>query len=315
MTTEPKRIVVLGGGPGTEREVSLASAQAVAAALRARHTADLVILDEARLPGSLDPRGDVVFPVIHGTYGEDGVLQTELEAAGFAYAGCDAACSRLCIDKRAAKEAARGAGLRVAPETVVAAGDATDAAAIVERLGGNLVVKPVAEGSSVGLHLVTGGDELAAVLRALGPGEWMVETRVPGHDITVGVLDGEALGVVEILPSGGVYDYTRKYTPGSTEYRFPAEIPAPVAAAVRADAAKLFAACGCRDFARIDFILQPDGSHVFLEINTIPGMTATSLLPKSASCLGIGFEELAARMCVGAFARFSSSRTLHSVQP
>ncbi len=315
MTTPPKRIIVLGGGPGAEREVSLASAEAVAAALRKRHPVDLVILDEAALPGGFDPRGDIVFPLIHGTYGEDGTLQAELEAAGFTYVGCDAACSRLCINKGATKNAARGAGLRVAPETVVTAGGAPESAAIVERLGESLVVKPLAEGSSVGLHLVSGCDELAAVLQGLPPGEWMVEARVPGHDITVGVLDGRALGVVEILPTGGVYDYTRKYTPGSTVYRFPAEIPDTVREAVCRDASTLYSACGCRDFARIDFILRPDGAHVFLEINTIPGMTATSLLPKSASCLGLGFDELVWRMCAGAFNRFQSSRTLQSVQP
>ncbi|MCC5805034.1 MAG: D-alanine--D-alanine ligase [Opitutales bacterium] len=315
MTTKPQRIVVLGGGPGAERDVSLASAEAVATALRRQHTVELVCLEKALLPGGLDPSADIVFPVIHGTYGEDGVLQAELEAAGFAYAGCDAACSRLCIDKRAAKEVARRVDLPVAPEAVVTAGDAADTSALVEQLGGELVVKPVAEGSSVGLHVVSGSGELGAVLRELGAGDWMVEARVRGHDVTVGVLDGEALGVVEILPSGGVYDYTRKYTPGSTTYRYPAEIPASVAEAVRADAVKLFTACGCRDFARIDFILRPDGAHVFLEINTIPGMTATSLLPKSASCLGFAFEELVERMCTGAFARFSSSKSLHSVQP
>lgn len=315
MMNEFVHMVVLGGGPGAEREVSLASAGSVAEALRARWTVDLVCLDRAALPEGLDARRDVVFPLVHGTYGEDGSMQSELDAAGIAYAGCDAAASRLCINKRRAKEVARKAGLRVSPEMCVAGGNRADTASIIEALGEPLVLKPVAEGSSVGLHLVTGEKELSDALGELAAGDWMIEARVPGHDITVGVIDGEALGIVEILPAGGTYDYHHKYTPGRTTYRYPAEIPASVGDKIRRDAARVFAACGCRDFARVDFILQPDGAHTFLEINTIPGMTATSLLPKSAACLGLDFEALVERMCAGALSRFQTKQNLHAAKP
>lgn len=308
-------MVVLGGGPGAEREVSLASAESVVEAMRGRWAVDLVCLDQAVLPESLDARRDVVFPLVHGTYGEDGSMQSDLEAAGIAYAGCDAAASRLCINKRRAKEVARREGLRVSPQMFVEGGNRADAAAILEAMGESLVIKPVAEGSSVGLHVVTGEKELSDTLGELAAGDWMIEARVPGHDITVGVIEGEPLGIVEIIPSGGTYDYHHKYTPGRTTYRCPAEIPASIAETIRRDAARVFAACGCRDFARVDFILQPDGAHTFLEINTIPGMTATSLLPKSAACHGLDFGALVERMRAGALSRFQTIQTFHAAKP
>jgi D-alanine-D-alanine ligase len=131
----------------------------------------------------------------------------------------------------------------------------------------------------------------------------MAEPLLAGREITVGLLDGEALGVVEILAPGGVYDYASKYTPGGSEHIAPADLPPALAASLGRAAEAAFAACGCRDFARVDLVLSPDGRFSILEINTLPGMTETSLLPDSARCRGIDYAQLAARMAAPALRR------------
>jgi D-alanine-D-alanine ligase len=308
----PRRVVVLGGGVSAEREVSLASSRAVHAALAPRHEAEWIDLTEEALPGGLDPRGDVVFPVLHGTFGEDGGLQALLEAEGFAYVGCDARSSALCMDKVATKAAVGAVGVPVAPHLCFVPPEVPTWEAVARALGtSRAVLKPAAQGSSVGLHFPASEADWAGCLRKLDPGPWMVEPRLAGHDVTVGILGGEPLGVVGIFPEGGApYDYTRKYTAGATRYEVPAALPAALTEALRAAAKAAFAAAGCRDFARVDFILH-DERFTFLEINTIPGLTATSLLPKSASVRGLGFAELVGQMLAPALGRYHCGETLH----
>ena len=296
MNQEP-HIVVLCGALSPEREVSLRSGAACAEALSKSFAhVRLVRLDDNALPADLDPARDVVFPVIHGDYGEDGRIQADLDARGLHYAGCDAATSALCIDKPATKRRFRDAGVPVCAEIAFTWKRRPRALSVIRRLGREVVMKPADKGSSVGLYKVSGTRELGRVLSRLPRGEWMIEPRIRGRELTVGILDGKAMGIVEIAPKSGDYDYRSKYTAGATEYLYPARIPDETAAAIRAAAEKLFAACGCRDFARADVILRPDGRFLFLEVNTIPGLTATSLLPKSASCVGLDFPALVRRM-------------------
>lgn len=306
------RIALVRGGISAEREVSLVSGQAVAAALSDLFPGrvDDLVLDRAGLPPGLDPSTHVVFSVLHGTFGEDGQFQRLLEEAGCAYAGCDVESSRLCMHKQETKDRVAAAGVRVAPGLCLEAGSAPSAREIVDRLGPRVVLKPEAEGSSVGLAMTDDPALLAEALAGLPPGRWLAERRLHGRELTVGLLDGAALGIVEIVPRGGVYDYRHKYTPGNTEYRFPAELPPGVEAEVAAFAEHAFAACGCRDFARIDFILEPDQRAWFLEINTLPGMTPTSLLPKSASCRGLDFPALVRRMVTPALGRYQTTHPL-----
>jgi len=307
-------ITILAGGISAEREVSRRSGRAVAEALAGAGPVRLVELDAARLPADLDPRATVVLPVLHGTWGEDGGVQADLEAAGIEYAGCDAAASRRCFDKVETKRLAAAAGVPVLRQRTGSVAELGGLDALMAELGDDLVFKPVAEGSSVGLHLAHGREQVATALAGLGAGRWLVEPRVRGREFSVGVLEGRALGVVEIRPRSGVYDYSSKYTQGATEYVAPAPLSEAVTAAAQRHAEATFAACGARDFARVDFMLRGEAELFLLEINTLPGLTATSLLPKSAGCHGLSFAALADRMVAPARARHARrfSSTLSS---
>ena len=296
-----RKVIVLCGAISAERDVSIRSGSAVANALPG---AQLVELTENILPEWINANEHVVFPVIHGDYGEDGQEQMELEARGIAYAGCDATASRLCIDKVATKKIMRSAGVPAIPE-VAFAGDAKPAAkALLQSLGESMIIKPADKGSSVGLYVLNGLTEIEAALKKLSvDGQWMAERRLVGREMSIGLLDGKALGIVEIVPKQGVYDYQTKYTKGSSEYIFPAPIAPECTRWIQVAAEKLFAATGCRDFARADLFLEPSGDFYFLEINTMPGMTETSLMPKSASCLGLSFTTLVDKMIAPALNR------------
>jgi D-alanine-D-alanine ligase len=301
------RITVLAGGVSSEREVSLGSGTASASALARLWPTRLIDVTSAALPPGLDPARDVVFSTLHGTFGEDGGMQRLLDAAGIAYAGCAAAASALTMDKAATKRAAASVGVRVAPDrTFTAQGSGSillpsdispsgipTAADLISALGSeHVVLKPNDQGSSVGLALPEDRAALSAALSALAPGNWIAEPRLVGRELSVGVLAGRALGVVEIRPRSGVYDFASKYTKGATEYLAPAPLPEEATAAVRVAAEKAFAACGCRDYARVDFILISPSEFFLLEINTLPGMKETSLLPMSARCAGLDFTGL-----------------------
>ena len=299
-------IAVFAGGTSSEREVSTGSGRACAAALARSFTTRLFDVSSEALPAGYDPAQSVVFSTLHGTFGEDGGMQALLDAAGGAYAGCDGASSRLTMDKDLTKRTVHAAGVRVIEGVVFDASGKPAAADVVSRLGARLVVKPNAEGSSVGLCLVDGPGALEAALGGIARGSWLIERRVDGRELSVGVLKGSAMGIVEIRPKSGVYDFKSKYTVGMTEYLAPAPIGDELTAAVKAAAQTAFAACGCRDYARVDFILSRDGEPFLLEINTLPGMKETSLLPMSARCAGLDFTALVREMVSPAIERFRS---------
>jgi D-alanine-D-alanine ligase len=302
---KPESIIVLYGGVGSEREVSLVSGAAIAEALAVNHTVELLLLDAEVLPRCIDGARSIVFPALHGAFGEDGRLQALLESAGVEYCGSDAAASRLCMAKDATKVVARDLGIGVPKALVFDGAKAPLADTVIERLGTSLVIKPTDQGSSVGLYFTQHRSALGVALSKVDHGNWMIEQRICGRELTVGVLNGAAMGIVEIVSASGVYDYVAKYTPGSTEYRFPAELESEVEARIKAQAEQLFDACGCRDFVRIDFLLDGKQAY-FLEINTLPGLTATSLLPKSATCVGYNFESLAGELVGPAIKRFEA---------
>ncbi|WP_269540797.1 D-alanine--D-alanine ligase family protein [Cerasicoccus fimbriatus] len=305
--SERAHVTVLCGGASPEAKVSRVTGPSVAEALKQFYDVELIDLADDSLP-ALDAAKTVVFPAMHGPFGEDGQLQMLLDQAGVSYAGCDAASSALCMNKVNTKNAVTDSGFALAKDFTFAAQSKPSAEAIIAKLGEGVVIKPLDSGSSVGVHIAHGRYELNAVLERVKAGDWMAEQLIAGREMTIGLLDGGAMGIVEIRPKDGIYDYEHKYTTGATEYLFPAPMDETLSCKVRSFAENAFASCNCRDFARLDFILTHDDQPFFLEINTIPGMTPTSLLPKSASCVGLGFQPLVRRMMEPAIARAAKHR-------
>lgn len=287
------RIAVLSGGDSSERAVSLVSGKAVCKAVgELGIPCRLFELETNVLPAALDPAVHLVLPLIHGTYGEDGRLSAALAGGGFAYGGCDHAASALCFDKLACKAVAEKAGLRGAPDATLHPDRPAGFRELSARFEGPFILKPRRDGSSVGLHRVQTEDQFEAAGPDLAKTEYLAEAFHEGIDLTVGILGNEALGVVAVYPEGGLYDYRHKYTSGLTRYEAPADIGDDIRERLFRESMEIYHLCGCRDLARVDFRLGSDGVPLFLEINTIPGMTPTSLLPKAAACAGISFTGL-----------------------
>lgn len=306
--SEPLPIVaVFAGGTSAEREVSLGSGRACAIALARSFPTRLFQIDADAIPAGLDPKRHVVFSTLHGTFGEDGGMQRLLDAAGVSYAGCGAESSALTMDKALTKETVAARGLAVIPGVVFPANRKPTADEIIAKFGEQVVVKPNDEGSSVGLSIVGSRAELVAALGGIVDGTWMVERRIFGRELAVGVMNGKAMGIVEIRPKSGVYDYASKYTKGLTEYLAPAPFDAAMTSRIQRAAETAFAACGGRDYARVDFIVSDENELYLLEINTLPGMKETSLLPMSARCGGLDFTALVWEMVGPAVQRFSTA--------
>lgn len=307
-TTAVPRIVVLAGGVSAERDVSLGSGQACALALARHQPTRLIDVTSAALPTDIDPATDIVFSVLHGTFGEDGGMQHLLESAGIAFAGCDALSSELTFDKERTKARASQVGCTV-PAGLTFTGETKPTGdEVVAALGEGVVIKPVRGGSSVGLSICARADEIESALSGIKTGNWLAEQRVVGREVTVGILGQRALPVVEIAPRSGVFDYAAKYTKGLTDYLAPAPLEEDVAAALQADAVNAFTACGCRDYARIDFMITADNQRFLLEINTLPGMKETSLLPMGARCAGLDFTTLVGELIAPARVRWSTGQ-------
>lgn len=293
------RVGVLMGGLSSERKVSLKSGAAVLSALQERGW-QAVGIDVGRdLPARLvEAKIDVAWLALHGRYGEDGCVQGLLEVMGLPYTGSGVRASAVAMDKIATKQAVRGLpAVRLANDAVLRAGDA-----FPEQVGLPAVVKPAVGGSTLGMGIVRERSQWeAAFATALAAHERvLVEAFVPGEEITVAVLDGVALPVVRIVPDSGFFDYEAKYTDGRTRYEVPAQLPAAVIERAQAAAIAAYEAIGCRGLARADFIVPSEGDPVFLEINTLPGMTATSLSPMAAGAVGVSFGELVERVLLAA---------------
>ncbi len=305
------KVVVLRGGIGQEREVSLESGRCIAQGLRDGgfevvesdiRPDDLAILDQTDI--------DVFFVALHGQFGEDGRLQQILDDRGLIYTGCGAEVSRLAFDKVISKERFAEAGVMVAPTVEFGAG--SEVGAVTDQLrdlGERFVVKPIRQGSSVGVYIIDGPDETAKLAEKVWDefGDCMIEPFISGREITVGVLERTTLPIIEIRAQTGFYDYQAKYVDDHTEYLFDTVDDEAVRSEVNRAALACFDALGCRDFSRVDFILTEDGAAYALEINTIPGFTTHSLLPKAAARAGIPMAELCGRIVRAAFSRKSSA--------
>ncbi len=292
-----KTIGVLLGGLSAEREISLRTGRAVHAALVASGY-QAVALDAGRdLPQQLAGAGvEVVFIALHGRFGEDGTVQGLLELLGIPYTGSGVQASAVAMDKVTTKKLLLHHELPTPAFEVFRRGD--DVAALAERCRHYpRVVKPSREGSTIGVHIVHDAAELeAGVAEALEHDDLLlIEDYIPGAEVTVSVLGEAALPVIQIVPKGGFYDYQAKYTAGETEYLLPAPLEPALYARLQQVAVQACRVLGCRGAARVDFMVR-EREFYCLEVNTIPGMTETSLLPKAARQAGIDFPELVLRI-------------------
>jgi D-alanine-D-alanine ligase len=325
------RVTVLTGGTSAERDVALASAVQVVSALRACGH-EVAVVDTARgyIPEAEEPalrgkvggappaieqlhaleRGlllsglgnipvvrsaDVLFLAMHGGRGEDGTLQTLLEMVGVPYTGSGRLGSAMAMDKDISKRLFRQSGVPTADWLMAPVTERR----VAEHLGWPMVVKPSKQGSTVGLTVVKQKEDLepAIDLARRYDDEVMLERFVPGRELTVGILEGRPLAVGEIIPRHEIFDYECKYTPGMSEEIFPADLPAAVTAECGRLALLAHHALKLGGYSRVDFRLTPQGDLFCLEVNTLPGMTATSLLPQAARAVGIEFPELCDRIC------------------
>jgi D-alanine-D-alanine ligase len=320
------RVAVLMGGRSSEREISLRTGRGIAQALR-NNGHEVLPVDAAHgrlLPAGNEEQGampasevkllpassesaiasaealnqaDVVFVALHGGAGEDGTVQALLELTDKPYTGSGVMASAIAMDKAMSKRLFEYEGIPTPRWTLLSANAAPRELDVAALGGYPLVVKPNADGSSLGLTIVTSADALPAALDlAAQYGDVLIEQFIPGRELTVAVIGEEPLPIVEIRPRSGNYDYASKYTAGASEYFCPADLPADVTRHIQQLS---LAACRVLDtagVARVDFRLAPDGTPHCLEVNTIPGMTATSLVPMAAKAVGMSFEELCERI-------------------
>ncbi|MDT8316767.1 MAG: D-alanine--D-alanine ligase [bacterium] len=294
------KIAVLMGGSGSEREISLKSGSAVLAGLRSAGF-DAHPLDPKDGIDALIADGfDAAFIALHGAGGEDGCMQGMLEILKIPYTGSGVLASAAAMDKAFAKDLMLCKGIPTADYQVFHAPLDKDAG-IDLRLECPLIVKPASEGSTVGICRVDDDKDIEPAMKEAFKydNKVLVEKYIEGREVTVGVLDGEILPIVEVRPKSGFYDYESKYTKGMTEYIVPADFDADEVRKMNDIALSVYELFRCKGAARVDIIINGDGPFV-LEINTVPGMTETSLLPMAALDAGIGFSELVARIMNGA---------------
>ena len=304
----PKKIAVLMGGPGSERDVSLATGSGVSKALRSLG-AEVVEVDVHDENFALPKDVDLAFITIHGTFGEDGQLQEILEERGVPYTGDGVKASQAAFDKILSKEKFREYDV-VTPEWEVIEGGQRP------TISAPLVVKPARQGSTVGVVIVKDASELDSAMAeaAKYDRKLLIEKFVSGRELTIGILGDQALPILEIIPKGGFYDFNNKYpflnpqAGGGAEHVCPAKIDPNKTEQIQKEALHAFRALGLVVYGRVDVLLPDSGNPFVLEVNTIPGMTEASLLPEAAAAAGINYVDLCARIIALSRARAERSR-------
>jgi D-alanine-D-alanine ligase len=307
------RVLVVAGGGSSEREISLCSGQGAAAALvRLGYDVVSADFDEDFADRVRRERPDVVFNALHGTGGEDGTAQGVLEWLGVPYTGSDVRACAVSMDKHLTKKLAAAEGLPTAPWELLRV-DASDAPPAKSpppgELGLPLVIKPRAEGSSVGVRIVRTGEEWARAMRDVaGAGDMVIEQYVSGREFSCGVLFDRALPVVEIMPlKDGFYSYDAKYAEGGSRHETPARIDAELSSRIQTFALGMHRLIGLRDYSRTDVIAREDGRLFILEINALTGLTPTSIFPEECAAVGISYDELVDQLTTAALRRGKAS--------
>jgi D-alanine-D-alanine ligase len=303
----PKKIAVLMGGPGSERDVSLATARGVSKALRSLG-AEVFEVDVRDENFVMPEDVELAFITIHGTFGEDGQIQKILEQRGVPYTGDGVEASEAAFDKIRSKEKFREHGVTTPHWQVIMSGQRP-------TIPIPIVVKPPRQGSTVGVVIVRNEREIDSAMAdaAKYDGELLIETFVPGRELTIGILGDQALPILEIIPKGGFYDFTNKYpflnpqAGGGAEHVCPAKIDPAKTKEIQELALLAHRALGLKVYSRVDVLLPENGEPTVLEANTIPGMTEASLLPEAAAAAGISYPELCARIIELSRARTESA--------
>jgi len=293
MELKNKKIAVIMGGISSEREISLKTGEAIFQSLkRTGYNVIKIDIKNNSINTLTDNNFDIAFIALHGKYGEDGVIQGILDFLKIPYTGTGVTGSAISMDKVLSK--------RLFRELNIPTGNFFHSDNMKENLDFPVVVKPVAEGSTIGIYIVNNQEELKVAIKkskAISD-EIFFEEYIKGKEVTVGVVNGEVLPVVEIRPKSGFYDYQAKYSSGMTEYLVPAEIDRKTNEMLTLFSRKIYDTFKLKGAVRIDFIVR-DNTPFALEVNTIPGMTETSLLPKAAKCAGISFDELVEKILRG----------------
>ena len=299
-----KRVAVLMGGQSAEREISIRSGRAVWAALiRKGYDAIPLEVDSSVVARLREVRGQIAFIALHGPGGEDGTIQGLLEVLRIPYTGSGVEACAVAMDKALSKALLEHAGIPVPRGFVRTIGDRRKPMPSGFRFP--LVVKPVSQGSTLGITIVRKSRDLSKGLEAAfayGPSV-LIEEYIDGRELTVGILNNRPLPVVEIVPRGGFYDFASKYTPGASVYKAPAPLPSRVAKQIQALALDVHRRFGCRGATRVDFRLNKKGRPFVLELNTVPGMTETSLLPMAAKAARLSYEDMVEAILMSAIER------------
>jgi len=281
-----------------EHNISIQTGLAVADAIKNIYKLDMINLDKEinQYPHNL-LNSDLVFNALHGGDGENGNIQAYLDNHHISYTGSGAKASKIAMDKNISKHIARSINI-LTPRWLLIKKELNDGFKLQENFMPEFicpyVIKPSSEGSTYGLSIVHNEDQLdnAIGVAAEFSNEILIEEYIKGKELTVGILDGKPLPIIEIKPKNDLYDFECKYTEGMSEYIVPADLSDAITRKISADAIKIYNTIGCRHYARADFLLNEKGEHYFLEINTLPGMTSTSLFPKAAKAAGLEFSEL-----------------------
>lgn len=306
-----KKIAVLMGGPSSEREVSLNTGKAIQDALSAKgYEVVSIDLEPTRFMEQVhESKAEIIFNAVHGLYGEDGAVQGALDMAGIPYTGSGVLASAIAMDKAICKQLFTASFIPTPRHRILTNDQPIDvvSAEIIKEFSLPVVVKAATQGSSIGVYIVEESDALLnAVREAFGySNRVVIEEFIKGRELTIAVMEGnppKALPIVEIAPYSGRYDYQSKYTKGATEYIVPAFLPDELTLSIQQTAIDVYRLVGCRGVARVDMILAADNRYYVLEINTIPGMTATSLVPKAAAAAGMSFPELCEHLLLAAIA-------------
>ena len=291
-------ITILYGGISAEQKISIKTGLAVADAINKIYNLDMINFgnDLYKSPNFLMDT-DLVFNALHGGEGENGTLQAFLDIHKIPYTGSNSKACKIAMDKNITKLLSNSLGINT-PKWILLKKDIHLGAKLLnnktKKFSYPFIVKPSNEGSTFGLSLVNNESELEKAIEsaAVFSNEILIEEYIPGRELTVGILGNKPLPVVEIKPSSIIYDYNCKYKNGMSEYIVPADLASSIERSLTADAIKIYQAIGCRHYARVDFRMNEKGEHFLLEINTLPGMTSTSLLPMAAKEAGLDFFEL-----------------------